>query len=113
MAVTLGGRSVSRPSGVCDGDLGNESLGSVNSRFCDLLAQTDNLAFFFEEKDFSGLITVATQTSGVVATVFFTGKTAAQDFKDFFTTLTRPPSINTRCNPLYSVQLTFSFKKLQ
>ena len=76
-----------RPSGMCDRNLGNGGLGSVDSRFCDLLAQTYNLSFFFEEKDFSRLIAVDTQASGVITPVFLPGETVAQDFKDFFATL--------------------------
>jgi hypothetical protein len=62
---------------VCNGDLGNEGLGGVNRRFCDLLAQPDNLSYFFEEQDISRLIAVNTETSGVVASVFLSGKTIA------------------------------------
>jgi len=43
-----------------NGDLGNERLAGVNGRLGDLLAQTDNLSYFFEEQNISGLITVAT-----------------------------------------------------
>ena len=76
-----------RPSGVRDGDLRNEGLGGVNGRFCNLLAQPDNLSHFFEEEDISLLIAIDTQTSGVVAAVLLSSKTTAQDFEYFFAIL--------------------------
>jgi hypothetical protein len=72
---------------MCDGDLGNASLGGINGRLCDLLAQTDDLSYFFEEKYISWLVTVDTQTSRIVASVFLSGKAIAQDFKDLLAIL--------------------------
>jgi hypothetical protein len=82
MAVNLGGDTVGGPSGVGDGDLGDEDLVSVDAGRGDLLAKTGDFADLLEVSGLSGLVTVDTDTGRIVAAVLLTSKTTAEDLKD-------------------------------
>lgn len=63
VTINLGRWAMGRPSGMRDGDLGNQSLSNIEGRSTDLLAQARNFADFFEVNNITGLVTVDTETS--------------------------------------------------
>lgn len=73
---------MSSQSGVCNGNLGNEGLGSVDVGFGDLLAQASNFADLFEEDHFARLVAVDTDTCGVITSVLLAGKSVTEDLAD-------------------------------
>jgi hypothetical protein len=87
MAIDLGGRAVSGPSSVSDGDLTDKSLGYVDRRASDLLAESGHFADFFKEYHFVGGVAVDNETSGIISTVFLTSQTVTEDLKDLLPVL--------------------------
>lgn len=87
MAVTLRRRSVGSPSCVGDRDLRDEVLGRIDVGLCDLLAQANDFAYFLEEEDCFRRIAIDAKTCRVVATVFLSCQSIAQDLKDLFAIL--------------------------
>lgn len=87
MTILLRRDTMSSPTGVGDGNLGNKGLLHVDSGRSDLLAETSDLAYFFEEEDFTLLIPINTEASRVVSTIFLASKTLAKNFKNLFTGL--------------------------
>jgi len=82
MAVRLGGRAVSGPSSVSDGDLAVKSLGYVDRRGSDLLAKRGHFSDLFEEYHVFGGVAVDNEPSGIIPTVFLTSQTVTEDLKD-------------------------------
>lgn len=87
MAILLGRDPVSSPTSVGDRNLGNKGLLHIDSGRSDLLAETSDLAYFFEEDHFTVLIPINTEASRVVSTIFLASKTLAKNFKNLFTAL--------------------------
>lgn len=87
VAVDDGGRSVGRPARVGDRDLGEEGLAGVYIGLGNLLAEASDLADLLEEEHLSRLVTVDTDTGGVVSTVLLTGETIAKDLANRFPVL--------------------------
>ena len=65
-----------------NGDLREKSRIDVDVGFCDVLAQASNLSDLFEKKDFSRFITIDTDASGVVSTIFKPLETIAKNIAD-------------------------------
>jgi hypothetical protein len=72
---------------VGDRDLGNEGFGGIDTRGCDLFAETSNFSDLLEVVNFLRFITIYTQPSRVVATVLFTGKAIAKNLKNLLACL--------------------------
>jgi hypothetical protein len=53
---------VGSPAGVGDGDLGDESLLLVDTRVCNLLAETGHFADLLEEYNLAGLVAIDADT---------------------------------------------------
>ena len=65
---------MSSPSGVCDTCVRIEDLGKIWLLILDELLELCNLADLLESKDFVLLVSIYSQTSRVVATVFESGE---------------------------------------
>jgi hypothetical protein len=89
MAVSLAGGTMGGPSGMGDGNLRKEGLGLVDCSPGNLLFETGDFAYFFEEEDRVFGVTVDGETRGIVSTVFFTGETGAKDLEDVLAGLNR------------------------
>lgn len=87
MAVDGGGRPVSGPAGVGNGDLGNKGLGGVNVGLSNALAKSSHFAHFLEVDGLSWFVAVDTDTRRVISTILLTGKTVAKDLQNLFAVL--------------------------
>ena len=87
MAVNNRGNTVSCPTCVGDGDLGDEGLRSVHRRLCNALTEAGDLADFLEEKRFVWLVTIDANPCRVVTSVLETRESIAKRLTDTFTIL--------------------------
>ena len=87
VAVDGGGRSVGSPSGVSDGDLGQERPGGVHRRVGDLLAQTSDLSNLLEVVNLALSVSIDANARRIVATVFLTSEAVAEDLTNGFAVL--------------------------
>jgi hypothetical protein len=87
MTINFGWRAMSGPSGMGDRDLGYERLVDIERGRRYFLTEASDLADFLEEDNCSGLIAINTKTGGIVASVFLTSETSAENLEDLFATL--------------------------
>jgi len=87
MAVDLRRGAMSSPASVCDGNLGYEGLVDIYRGCSDLFAQTGDFSDFFEEEEFTGFVTVDTQSSRVVASILLARKPITEDFENLLAAL--------------------------
>jgi hypothetical protein len=65
VAIDFGGRAVGGPTGVSDGNLGDEGLLLVDGRICNLLAEAGDFADLLEENDIAGLVAIDADACGL------------------------------------------------
>lgn len=75
MAVISRRLTVSSPSSVCNTAVRFKGFGHINAGVVNEFPKLDNLAHLFECEDFISLVTVNSQTGGVVTSVLETGET--------------------------------------
>ena len=89
MAVNNRGNTVSCPTCVGDGDLGDEGLGGVDVGLCDALAEARDLADLFEEDGLALFVAVDADARRVVAAVLLAGEAVDEDLADLLAVLQR------------------------
>lgn len=87
VAITGGGRTVSRPASMRNRDLRYEGFGSINGRLGDLFAQACDLADLLEEDNLAWLIAVNAYARRVIATILLSCQTVAEDLANCFAIL--------------------------
>lgn len=75
------------PTGVGNGDLGREDLGSIDGGLGDAFAQPSNLADLLEKYNLALFVPINTDTSRVVTTILLTSKSVAKNFNEFLASL--------------------------
>lgn len=70
------------PSSVCNASMRVEDFGHIDTRLVNKFSELGHLAQLFEGKDLISLVTIYSQTSRVITTVFKTGETVDKGIED-------------------------------